>query len=160
MNERREQLVITFTLGGERFAIPIHRVQEIIRLVAVTRLPRLPELFEGVINLRGRVIPVVDLRKQLGDSECLPTRQARIIIVEVGGQFLGFIVDTVADVELLDAHRVEPPPAFSPGLEAGLIGGVVKAKGALFAILDLEKLLTAEQLSAARTAGGGVAAPD
>lgn len=153
MNEQRERLVITFILGTEQFAIPIDSVQEIIRLVAVTKLPRLPQAFEGVVNLRGRIIPVVDLRKHLGDSECLPTRQARVIVTDVGFQAIGFIVDKVMDVEVLEARLVEPPPSFSPGVDAGFIAGVVKAKGTLFAILDLQKLLTAEQMAAAGAVG-------
>jgi purine-binding chemotaxis protein CheW len=102
--------LVGFRVGGEEFGIDILRVQEIIRAQQLTRVPNSPEFMEGVMNLRGKIIPVIALRKRFGLEEAPPDKQNRIVVVEIQGTVLGFIVDTVSEVLRIPADTVEPPP--------------------------------------------------
>ena len=137
------QLVI-FRLAREEYGLPITKVQEINRLVPITKLPQTPSFMEGVINLRGRVIPVIDLRKRFQLSTAEHSDDTRIIIVEVKGQTVGVIVDAVTEVVRLSAGNIEPPPpAFI--LDAQYIEGVGKMDDRLLILLDIDKILTSQE---------------
>jgi len=137
------QLVI-FRLAREEYGLPITKVQEINRLVPITKLPQTPSFMEGVINLRGRVIPVIDLRKRFQLSTAEHSDDTRIIIVEVKGQTVGVIVDAVTEVVRLSAANIEPPPpAFI--LDAQYIEGVGKMDDRLLILLDIDKILTSQE---------------
>src|SRR5260370_31045558 len=110
-HEELRQLV-GFHVGGEEFGIDILRVQEIIRAQQLTRVPNSPEFMEGVMNLRGKIIPVITLRKRFGLEEAPPDKQNRIVVVEIQGTVLGFIVDAVSEVLRIPADTLEPPPRF------------------------------------------------
>ncbi len=137
------QLVI-FCLANEEYGLPITKVQEINRLVPITKLPQTPSFMEGVINLRGRIIPVIDLRKrfQLDVSEY--TDDTRIIIVEVNNQTVGIIVDSVNEVVRLSESSIEPPPP-SFVLDAQYIDGVGKIDNRLLIMLNIDKVLTTQE---------------
>lgn len=142
------QLVI-FRLAQEEYGLPITKVQEINRLVPITKLPQTPSFMEGVINLRGRIIPVIDLRKRFQLTVTEHTEDNRIIIVEVNGQTVGVIVDAVTEVVRLPAASVEPPPpAFI--LDAQYIHGVGKLDERLLILLDIDKILTSQEEIALR----------
>lgn len=134
--------LVTFRLGNEEFSLDILRVQEIIRHMDLTRVPRTPEFVEGVINLRGRVIPVLDLRKRFGLPADEKTNETRIIVVDVDNRTVGLKVDAVSEVLRLPADTVEPPPAIVTGAESDYIKGVGKLDGRLLILLDVEKILT------------------
>src|ERR687888_2756041 len=104
-----EQQLVVFQLGAELYGVEIARVHEIIRLQAVTRVPRAPAFVEGVINLRGKVIPVVDLRRRFGLPPAEHTRASRIVVVELGDHVVGITVDGVSEVLRVDTATVEPP---------------------------------------------------
>src|SRR6266516_3972712 len=104
-----EQQLVVFELGAELYGVEIARVHEIIRLQAVTRVPRSPAFVEGVINLRGKVIPVVDLRRRFGLPSADHTRSTRIVVVEIGDQVVGIVVDGVSEVLRVSTSIVEPP---------------------------------------------------
>ncbi|EGO64146.1 chemotaxis protein CheW [Acetonema longum] len=137
------QLVI-FKLDKEEYGLPITKVQEINKMVSITKLPHTPVFVEGIINLRGRVIPIVDLRKRFQLSASDHNEDSRIIIIEISGQTLGVIVDAVTEVVRLQANNVEPPPpAFI--LDSQYIHGVGKLEDRLIILLNLDKILTTQE---------------
>ena len=137
------QLVI-FHLAKEEYGLPITKVQEINRLVPITRLPQTPSFMEGIINLRGFIIPIVDLRKRFQLPAVEHTDETRIIVVEVNGQTIGIIVDSVAEVVRLSQASIEPPPpAFI--LDAQYVHGVGKLDERLLILLDIDKILTSQE---------------
>ncbi len=139
--------LVTFSLGTEEFSIDILKVQEIIRPMDITRVPGAPEFIEGVINLRGRVIPVMDLRRRLGMQAQEETRDTRIVVVEVGGKTVGLKVDSVSEVLRLSTDRIEPPPSFDSVQNTDCIRGVGKLEDRLIILLDVEKVLSPEERS-------------
>jgi len=134
--------LVTFRLGREEFSMDILKVQEIIRHMDLTRVPRTPEFVDGVINLRGRVIPVLDLRKRFGLPADERTNETRIIVVDVDDTTVGLKVDAVSEVLRLPADTVEPPPSLVTGIESDYIKGVGKLEGRLIILLDVAKILT------------------
>ena len=141
--------LVTFEVGKEQFAIDILSVQEINRMMQITRVPQSPDCLEGVINLRGRIIPVVDLRKRFGltKSEC--NEDSRIVVVEVVGRVLGFIVDRVNEVLRVDSSIVDAAPAMTASVERDYIRGVAKLENRLVILLDLARLFADEKFDAA-----------
>lgn len=137
------QLVI-FRLAKEEYGLPITKVQEINRLVPITKLPQTPAFMEGIINLRGRIIPVVDLRKRFQLEVSEYNDDSRIIIVEVNGQTVGIIVDAVAEVVRITSSSVEPPPP-SFILDAKYIQGVGKLDGRLLILLEIDQILSSQE---------------
>lgn len=132
---------VGFHVGGEEFVINILRVQEIIRTQQLTRVPNSPECMEGVMNLRGKIIPVIALRKRFGLEEAEPDKQNRIVVVEIQGTVLGFAVDAVSEVLRIPADTVDPPPRLNP-VEREYVAGVGKLGDRLLILLDTDRLLT------------------
>jgi len=139
--DAEEQLVI-FELANEVYGVDIGRVQEIIRMTTITRLPRAPEFVEGVINLRGKVIPVVDLKKRFGLQESERTKASRIVVVDVGDHTIGMVVDAVSEVLRVSSSSVEPPSPVVTTIESDYIRGIAKLEGRLIILLDLDKVLS------------------
>lgn len=146
--------LVTFEVGSEQFAIDILAVQEINRMMQITRVPRSAECLEGVINLRGRIIPVVDLRKRFGLPPTEHSADSRIVVVEVGGRVIGFIVDRVNEVLRVDGSIVDPPPSMTAGAERDYIRGVAKLATRLVILLDLPRLFAGDPAVADRAEGG------
>lgn len=138
--------LVTFSIDEEEFGVNILKVQEIIRIMEITRVPRSPEFVEGVINLRGRVIPIVDLRRRFGLAAIAHDKDTRIIVIELNSLVVGFIVDAVSEVLRIPADTVEPAPPVAAGVDSEYISGVGKLQDRLLILLDLDKLLTAEDL--------------
>jgi purine-binding chemotaxis protein CheW len=150
--------LVSFVVGAEEYAIPILAVQEINRMMPITRVPQSPPFVEGVINLRGKVIPVVDLRKRFGMPINEQTGDERIIVVEVQGEtearVIGFTVDKVNRVLRIGSDIVEPAPAMACGADSEYVLGVGKLEEGLLILLSLDKLFSANELEqAAKTAG-------
>jgi len=133
--------LVSFHVGNEEFGLEILKVQEIIRSQDLTRVPNLPEFVEGVINLRGSVIPVIGLRRCLGLDGRDKDQQTRIVVVEVNGNVLGFVVDSVSEVLRIPSDTVEPPPRIGR-VEREYISGVGKLDSRLLLLLDIDKLMT------------------
>lgn len=150
--EKEVLQLVTFRLGQEEFSLDILKVQEIIRHMELTRVPRTPDFVEGVINLRGRVIPVLDLRKRFGLPDAEDTSATRIIVVEVGGVTVGLKVDGVSEVLRINADTVEPPPALVTSIESDYIKGVGKLDNRLLILLDVSKILSRSEKDALGTA--------
>jgi len=133
--------LVSFHIGGEEFGLNILRVQEIIRIQALTRVPNSADFVDGVINLRGKVIPVIGLRKRFGLEDLAHDKQTRIIVVEVKGTVLGFIVDSVSEVLRIPADTVEPPPRLGK-VEREYVSGVGKLDNRLLILLDVDRLMS------------------
>lgn len=156
-NTSNQQLqLVSFTVGEELFAVDILRVQEINRMMALTKVPQSPPGVEGVINLRGRIIPVLDLRRQFGFPAGEQNDQTRIVVVEVVGNTIGFIVDSVREVMRINSGIVEPNPQMGTCIDSSYVSGVAKLDDQLLILLELENLLSPESLH--RIAGIGKAA--
>jgi purine-binding chemotaxis protein CheW len=140
--------LVTFNISEEEFGVDILKVQEIIRTMEITKVPRAPEFVEGVINLRGKVIPILDLRRRFGMQARPHDKQTRIIVIELGSMIVGFVVDGVSEVLRISASTVEPPPAVVSGLESEYISGVGKLEDRLLILLDLNKLLSTSEKNA------------
>jgi purine-binding chemotaxis protein CheW len=136
-----ERQLVVFQLGAEFYGVEIARVHEIIRLQAVTRVPRAPAFVEGVINLRGKVIPVVDLRRRFGLPTADHTRASRIVVVEIGDQVVGVVVDGVSEVLRVNGATVEPPSPVVAGIDSEYIHGIAKLDDRLVILLDLDRVL-------------------
>lgn len=134
--------LVTFHIAREEFAVNILDVREINRMMDITRVPHAPDFVEGVINLRGQVIPVVDLRKRFGLPAGERDKHTRIVVVELGAKVVGFLVDSVSEVLRVSTSLVEPPPALASGIESDYIRGVVKLEDRLLVLLDLHRLLS------------------
>lgn len=147
--DTREVLqLVTFRLGNEEYSMDILKVQEIIRHMDLTRVPRTPDFVDGVINLRGRVIPVLDLRKRFGMPADEKTDETRIIVVDVDNSVVGFKVDAVSEVLRLPADTVEPPPTIVKGAESDYIKGVGKLDNRLLILLDVARILSKSERDA------------
>ena len=138
--------LVTFKIGEEEFGVDILRVQEIIRIMEITRVPKAPHFVEGVINLRGRVIPIIDLRKRFGLTAREHDKDTRIIVIEINKMIVGFVVDAVHEVLRIPADTVEPPPpAVMGSVDSEYIKGVGKLDDRLLILLDLDRLLSQEE---------------
>src|ERR671936_571293 len=140
-----EQQLVVFHLGAELYGVEIARVHEIIRLMMVTRVPRAPSFVEGVINLRGKVIPVVDLRRRFGLPQAEHTRSSRIVVLEIGDQVVGIIVDGVSEVLRVNTSTVEPPSPVVAGIDSEYLHGIAKLADRLVILLDLERVLARDE---------------
>ncbi|KAF1077595.1 chemotaxis protein CheW [Halodesulfovibrio sp. MK-HDV] len=138
--------LVTFSIGEEEFGVDILKVQEIIRTMEITKVPKAPVFVEGVINLRGKVIPIIDLRRRFGLSSKEHDKHTRIIVIEINNMIVGFVVDSVSEVLRIPAGTVEPPPAVVAGMESEYISGVGKLQDRLLILLDLDRLLSNDDL--------------
>jgi len=137
----QELQLVTFRLANEEYGLPITKVREINRVVPVTKLPQTPSFVEGIINLRGRIIPVIDLRKRFEMPVTAHDEDTRIIIVDISGQIVGVIVDAVTEVVRLNTENIESPPA-TVAVDSQYIKGVGKIDDRLIILLDIDKVLT------------------
>lgn len=140
-----EEQLVTFSLGSEEFGIDIMLVQEIIRIPPITRVPKAPSYVEGVINLRGNVIPVVSLRNRFGMEHAEETDLSRIIVLQVHNKVFGIRVDAVTEVLRLDTDSIEPPPPVALGMDSHYIRGVGKIGERLLILLDLDQIMGGER---------------
>jgi len=140
--------LVTFEVESEEFAIDILAVHEINRMMEITRVPKSPPEVEGVINLRGRIIPVIDLRRRFNMPEKQDDEHSRIVVVEIDNRVIGFIVDRVHEVLRIKSSIVEPPPSMITSVKSDYIAGVGKLDDRLLILLDLAKLFSAEFLAA------------
>ncbi len=137
--------LVTFNISNEEFGVDILKVQEIIRTMEITKVPRAPEFVEGVINLRGKVIPIIDLRRRFGMDSRKHDSQTRIVVIELNNMIVGFVVDSVSEVLRIPADTVVPPPAIVSGVDSEYISGVGKLDDRLLILIDLEKLLSQDE---------------
>ena len=146
-----EEQVVVFSLAEELYGLDISRVQGIIKMPEVTRVPRTAVFIEGVINLRGEIVPIIDLRKRFGLREHENGVDTRIINVEMGDHLVGLIVDAVEEVLNIPSDVIEPPPDLVTTLDSAYLRGIAKLQERLVILLDLDRVLsTAEQQAIGR----------
>ena len=134
--------VVSFKLGSEEYGVDIAQVQEINRMVAVTHVPRGPQFMEGVINLRGQLIPIIDLRARFGMARAEHTKNTRIVVTEIGAKRVGMVVDSVSEVLRLPVEDIEPAPEMITGVDTEYIRGVGKIEDRLIILLDLARIIS------------------
>ena len=138
-------MFLTFLLNDEEYGVEILKVREIIGIMDITKVPQTPDFVEGVINLRGKVIPVIDLRAKFGLQRTEYNEQTCIIVVDVG-VMMGIIVDTVQEVHDIPDSNIEPPPNLGGSVDTSFILGMGKVKDDVKILLDIDKVLTSEEL--------------
>ena len=133
--------LVGFRIGGETYGVQIAAVREIVRVPQITAVPNAPEPIEGVINLRGKIVPVMDLRKCFGSSEVQPDKKNRILVVELENKLLGLIVSSASEVLKIPPSEIEPAGTVFAEDESNYVTGVGKLKGRLIILLDIARLL-------------------
>lgn len=155
-----ELQLVVFRLADEDFAVEVGQVQEIMEMQDITRLPRAPHFMKGVLNLRGKILPVLDLRERLGLA-AKPGDAQRIVITRLEEQMVGMIVDSVTEVLRIPESTIEPPPQMIAEVSGAYLRGIGRREDRLLILIDLNKVLSAEDveaLAAQQSAGGTEAA--
>jgi purine-binding chemotaxis protein CheW len=159
VDEERAGKYLTFDLGAEEYGIPIIKVKEINGMMPITKVPQTDDYMKGVINLRGKVIPVVDLRLKFGMEAIEYTERTCIIVVEVQGEkgtiSIGLVVDGVSEVNSIKEEEIEAPPAFGTALSTEYILGMAKKDDGVKILLDINRVLRTQELARMCDAGGG-----
>jgi purine-binding chemotaxis protein CheW len=141
--------LVSFELDHEEYGVDVLSVREIIRLPEITKMPNTPSYIDGIINLRGTVVPIISLRRRFGLMDTDSSRSSRILVMEAGGSLTGFVVDAVAEVIRISSGEIQPPPAITHGNAAqDCITGVVNHGEHLLIVLDLNLLFSDQDLSA------------
>ena len=146
MSEEMKQ-IISFTAGAEEYGLELLRVREVIRMRPITRLPRAPSCVMGIVNLRGDIIPIVDLRDRFGLSRVEHAAMTRIIVVEVDHKPVGMVVDSTSQVVRLPADQISPPPPVVGQAVQDFITGVAKLDEKLIILIDVDKILSAAEMN-------------
>ena len=147
--------LISFSVDGEEYGLDILRVKEVIRAAEVTRLPRAPAFVKGIINLRGDVIPIIDLREKFSYESVEYTDATRVIVVDVNGRLVGMIVDEASQVLRIPDSQIEPPPPIVGGLPNQFIKGVGKLDDRLIVLLNIDKILSSDEMEELEGIGSG-----
>ena len=143
-----ERQLVVFDLNEEAYGVDISQVREIIRMQEITRVPRAPEFIEGVINLRGKVIPVIDLRARFSMPGTERTDEHRIVVVDVDGQDIGMVVDAVTEVSRIPSSSIEPPSSVITTDDSEYLTGIVKTEDKLIILLDIAKVISDTEAAA------------
>jgi purine-binding chemotaxis protein CheW len=150
MGEQKAGKYLTFSLGSEEYGIAILKIKEIIGMMPVTSVPQVPDYVKGVVNLRGKVIPVIDLRRKFAMEDIEYTERTCIIVVEIQGQSgvvqIGTVVDSVSEVLNIKADEIEDTPSFGARLSTEYIMGMAKMDGAVKILLDIDKVLDSDEI--------------
>lgn len=141
----RKNQVVRFMVGKESFGVDIGRVQEIVTVPEITKVPDTPDFLEGIINLRGKIVSVVDLRKRLKFNGSEKSKKNRILVTEMDGRVVGLIVDEVSEVLKLNPENIEPPPEMVNSVGVEYITGIGKLEDKIILLLDLGKVLSTEE---------------
>ena len=147
-SSRHDELIqlVSFNLDQEEYGVEVLKVREIIRMNTITHMPNTPHYVEGIINLRGKVIPIVSMRKKFGLMETENNSHTRIMIMDVGGELMGFIVDSVSEVIRISGTEIQPSPSVAGGgIEQDCIAGVINLSERLLVLLDLDRMFSQEE---------------
>lgn len=159
ITQQNPQQYLTFMLGGETYAMGILPIKEIIEYGNLTEVPRMPDFIRGVINLRGSVVPVIDLIARFGGQRTVITRRTCIVVIEVANDdetnVVGVVVDAVNEVLDISADEIEPAPAFGANIRANFIEGMGKINGKFVILLNIHQVLSVEEMSMLAGVDGG-----
>lgn len=146
---KRDELIqlVSFMLADEEYGVEVLKVREIIRMPTITKMPNVPQHVEGIINLRGKVIPIISMRRRFGLMESENGSQTRIIIMDVAGSLTGFIVDAVSEVIRIHSSEIQPPPSMvtSGGVGQEFITGVFNHADRLLIIMDIDRMFSEDE---------------
>jgi purine-binding chemotaxis protein CheW len=156
VDRRRGGKYLTFFLGREEYGLQILKVQEIIGLMDITPVPRTQHFIRGVINLRGKVIPIIDLRLKFGMDSSEPTDLTCIIVVEAEGRRIGIVVDRVSEVADIASEEIEAPPSFGAGVNTDYILGIGKSEGHVKLLLDIDQALSMSEMAEVEATAEGL----
>lgn len=138
--------LVSFSLDHEEYGVDVLKVREIIRMPSITRVPNTPQYVEGVINLRGKVIPIINMRRRFGLTELEYDKQTRIMVMDIEGELMGFIVDSVSEVIRISSSEIQPSPAVvTSGIDQECIAGVINQAERLLVLLDLQKMFSQDE---------------
>jgi len=138
--------LVSFNLDQEEYGVDVLKVREIIRMPIVTRVPNTPYYVEGVINLRGKVVPIISMRKKFSLTEAENDKQTRIMVMDMEGELMGFIVDAVSEVIRISGSEIQPSPAMvAGGIDQECIAGVINQAERLLVLLNLEKMFSRDE---------------
>ncbi len=138
--------LVSFNLDQEEYGVDVLKVREIIRMPNVTRVPNTPHYVEGVINLRGKVIPIISMRKKFSLGDIDNDKQTRIMVMDMDGELMGFIVDSVSEVIRISEAEIQPPPPMvQGGIDQVCLSGVINRADRLLVLLELEKIFSLEE---------------
>jgi purine-binding chemotaxis protein CheW len=140
-----DRQLVVFELAGEYYGVDIHRVESIIKMQDITTVPHAPEFVDGVINLRGEVLPVVDLRCRFGLESIEDTKDTRIVVVAIDRMKVGMVVDGVSEVLNVNTDEIEPPSPMVTTVDSGFIEGIAKQEKRLVILVDLAKVLSVQE---------------
>ncbi len=143
-----DQQYLTFNLADEYYGVDILKVQEIKGYTTVTRIPNTPDYLKGVLNLRGTIVPIVDLRMKFGMGITEPTSFTVVVVVNVRNRVMGFLVDAVSDVLDLNAKNIQPPPELGSAVDINFVAGIGNANDRLVTLLDIDRVLTEDEVKA------------
>lgn len=147
MKSSEEMQVVVFKLGTDEYCVPVSQAREIQTYSIPTRIPNTPEFVEGIINLRGQIIPILDLKKRFGSGATEINAATKIIIIDMEGELLGILVDSVSEVLKIPQNRFEPPPsAVKTSINNNYISGIGKLNNRLLILIDLGKVLNEEEI--------------
>ena len=148
-NSKNDELIqlVSFMLAHEEYGVEVLKVREIIRMTTITKMPNVPQHVEGIINLRGKVIPIISMRSRFGLMESEDNSQTRIIIMDVCGTLNGFIVDSVSEVIRIRSSEIQPPPSMvlSGGIGQEFITGVFNHAERLLIIMDVDRMFSDDE---------------
>ncbi len=144
-----DQQYLTFNLADEYYGVDILKVQEIKGYTSVTRIPNTPDFIKGVLNLRGTIVPIVDLRFKFGMGATEPTSFTVVVVVNVRNRVMGFLVDAVSDVLDLNAKNIQPPPDMGTSVDIAFVAGIGNANDRLVTLLDIDRVLSDEEVTVA-----------
>lgn len=137
--------IVTFNIGKEKFGVDILKIKEIIRLIESTRVPNTPDFVEGVINLRGGVIPIIDVRSRFGLPRKKVDKNTRIMVFELKDKIVGFVVDRVNEVIRIPINAIEPPPDMISGIETKYITGIAVFNNQMIILIELEEIISFDE---------------
>lgn len=146
--ETQHELIqlVSFNLGAEEYAVEVLKVREIIRMTPITHVPNTPSSVEGIINLRGKVIPIISLRNRFGMCGTEEDQHTRIMVMDIDGKLMGFIVDGVSEVIRISSGEIQPPPSIAAGgIDQDFICGVIKHGEQLLLMLQLDRMFSSEE---------------
>ena len=145
-SDQERMQMVSFNLENEEYGVEVLKVREIIRMPAITRVPNTPHSVEGVINLRGKVIPIISLRKRFNLTTSEADSRTRIMVMDMTNNLTGFVVDSVAEVIRISADEIQPaPPVIAGGIDQECLSGVINRTDRLLVLLDLEKMFSQEE---------------
>jgi purine-binding chemotaxis protein CheW len=141
-----ENQIVIFELAGEQFGVAIQAVESIIKMQPITRMPQAPAFVQGITNLRGKILPVIDLRQRFNLPACAASKDSRIVVAAIDGFEMGMLVDNVSEVLTLQEGEIEPTPRLATAVQSDFVTGIARLAGRLVILLNLRAVLSIKEI--------------